>query len=78
METESSQVNQARQGARTACAESTCSRRVQDRTEDDDAWDESRNAEETSRTSSMANKRENMMENLQDRLTTMRDGFLER
>lgn len=41
------------------------------------AWNESKTVDEASCTS-ISSKQENMMENLQDRLTTMRDGFLER
>ncbi|XP_011340948.1 DDB1- and CUL4-associated factor 6 [Ooceraea biroi] len=70
METESSQIDQVQ----TASVESACNH---GRTERDNVWDESRNVDEMSCTS-MASKQENMMENLQDRLTTMRDGFLER
>jgi len=69
METESSQIDQVQ----TASAGSTYSH---DRTERDNVWDESSNMDEMS--TNMANKQENMMENLQDRLTTMRHGFLER
>jgi len=69
METESSQIDQVQ----TASAGSTYSH---DRTEHDNVWDESSTMDEMS--TNMANKQENMMENLQDRLTTMRDGFLER
>lgn len=65
METESSQSDAQ------ASEEST-----NNRTEHDNVWDESRNADETS--CSNMDKQENMMENLQDRLRTMRDGFLER
>jgi len=69
METESSQIDQVQ----TASAGSTYSH---GRTEHDNVWDESSTMDEMS--TNMANKQENMMENLQDRLTTMRDGFLER
>jgi len=68
METESSQTDQVQ----TASAESTYSR---GRT--DNVWNESNNMDETS-TNMANNKQENMMKNLRDRLTTMRDGFLER
>lgn len=72
METESSQ-NDAQ--AVASLEDSTSSH---DRTDKrDDVWDESRSADEAS-CANMDSKQENMMENLQDRLTTMRDGFLER
>jgi len=48
-----------------------------DRTDHDNVWNRNRNEDETSCTN-IISKQENMMENLQDRLTTMRDGFLER
>ncbi|XP_071562962.1 DDB1- and CUL4-associated factor 6 isoform X1 [Temnothorax nylanderi] len=70
METESSQSDQAQ----ITCVKSTSSH---DRTEHDDVWNRNRNENETSCTN-ITSKQENMMENLQDRLTTMRDGFLER
>lgn len=69
METESSQSD--------AQAASACSTNSNHRTKHDDAWDESENASEASR-ANIGSKQESMMENLQDRLTTMRDGFLER
>ncbi|XP_020293047.1 DDB1- and CUL4-associated factor 6-like [Pseudomyrmex gracilis] len=72
METESSQIDQAQ----AASAESSSS--SHDRTcEQNNAWSENTNEVEAS-CANMAEKQENMMENLQDRLTTMRDGFLER
>lgn len=70
METESSQSDQAE----ITSVKSISSR---DRTERDDVWNQNRNEDETS-CANITSKRENMMENLQDRLTTMRDGFLER
>lgn len=70
METESSQSDQAE----ITSVKSISSR---DRTEHDDVWNQNRNEDETS-CANITSKRENMMENLQDRLTTMRDGFLER
>lgn len=48
-----------------------------DRTEHDNVWNRNRNEDEAS-CGNITSKQENMMENLQDRLTTMRDGFLER
>ncbi|XP_011864324.1 PREDICTED: DDB1- and CUL4-associated factor 6-like isoform X2 [Vollenhovia emeryi] len=68
METESSQSDQAQ----ITPVKSTSSH---DRTEHDNVWN--RNESETS-CANITSKQENMMENLQDRLTTMRDGFLER
>ncbi|XP_012217547.1 DDB1- and CUL4-associated factor 6 isoform X2 [Linepithema humile] len=70
METESSQTDQAQ----AVSAEYTSSH---DRIAHSDVWDRNRNEDEASR-ANIASKQENMMENLQDRLTTMRDGFLER
>lgn len=70
METESSQSDQAQ----ITSVKSTSSR---DRTEHDNVWNRNKNQNETS-CASITSKQENMMENLQDRLTTMRDGFLER
>lgn len=67
METESSQSD-------TQVA-SACSTSSHHRTKHGDMWDGSEDANEASRANS---KQESMMENLQDRLTTMRDGFLER
>ncbi|XP_011702752.1 PREDICTED: DDB1- and CUL4-associated factor 6-like isoform X2 [Wasmannia auropunctata] len=67
METESSQSDQAQ----ITCVKSTSSH---DRSEHDNVW----NRNETSCANITISKQENMMENLQDRLTTMRDGFLER
>lgn len=70
METESSQTDQAQ------AAESSSS--SHDRTcEHNNAWSENTNEVEAS-CANIAEKQENMMENLHDRLTTMRDGFLER
>ncbi|XP_014470380.1 PREDICTED: DDB1- and CUL4-associated factor 6-like isoform X2 [Dinoponera quadriceps] len=69
METESSQSD--------AQAASACSTSSHHRTKHDDVWDESGSASEASR-ANIDSKQESMMENLQDRLTTMRDGFLER
>lgn len=43
-----------------------------------DTEGESSNTETNCRTDMASKREENMMENLQDRLTTMRDGFLER
>lgn len=43
-----------------------------------DTEGESSNAETSCHTDMASKREENMMENLQDRLTTMRDGFLER
>lgn len=71
METESSQSDQTQQ---ITCIKSTSSH---DRTEHDNVWNRNRNDDETS-CANITSKQENMMENLQDRLTTMRDGFLER
>lgn len=70
METESSQINQAQ----AVSAEYTSSH---NKIAHSDVWDRNRNENEASR-ANIASKQENMMENLQDRLTTMRDGFLER
>lgn len=69
METESSQSDQAQ----ITSVKSTSNH---DRTEHN-VWDRNRNEDETS-CANITSKQENMMENLQDRLTTMRDGFLER
>lgn len=70
METESSQSDQAQ-------ITSVKSTNNNDRTDHDNVWDRSRNENETS-CANITSKQENMMENLQDKLTTMRDGFLER
>lgn len=70
METESSQSDQAQ----ITSVKSTSNN---DRTEHNNVWDRNRNEDETS-CANITSKQENMMENLQDRLTTMRDGFLER
>lgn len=70
METESSQTDQTQ----AVSAGYTSSH---DRIAHNDAWDRNRNEDEASR-ENIASKQENMMENLHDRLTTMRDGFLER
>lgn len=48
-----------------------------DRSKCGNVWNESKTIDKASCTS-ISSKQENMMENLQDRLTTMRDGFLER
>ncbi|XP_032665670.1 DDB1- and CUL4-associated factor 6-like isoform X2 [Odontomachus brunneus] len=69
MEIESSQSD-----AQAASASSTSSHH---RSKHGDIWDEGGNANEASR-ANIGSKQESMMENLQDRLTTMRDGFLER
>lgn len=69
METESSQVQ--------APETSTESISNNDKIKHGNVWNKRRNLNETSCTN-INNKPENMMENLQDRLTTMRDGFLER
>lgn len=69
METESSQNDQAQ----ITSVKSTS----HDRTGHDNVWNRNRNENETS-CANITSKQENMMENLQDRLTTMRDGFLER
>ncbi|XP_012533049.1 DDB1- and CUL4-associated factor 6 isoform X2 [Monomorium pharaonis] len=71
METESSQSDQTQ----ITCLNSTSSQ--VDKTEHDNIWNRNRNEHETS-CGNITSKQENMMENLQDRLTTMRDGFLER
>lgn len=70
METESSQSDQAQ-------ISSVKSTNNHNRTDHDNVWNRNRNENETSCTN-ITSKQENMMENLQDRLTTMRDGFLER
>ncbi|XP_018406864.1 PREDICTED: DDB1- and CUL4-associated factor 6-like isoform X1 [Cyphomyrmex costatus] len=70
METDSSQSDRA-QITSLRCTTS------HDRTEHDNAWNRNRNENEAS-CGDITSKQENMMENLQDRLTTMRDGFLER
>lgn len=69
MEIESSQSD-----VQTASA---CSTSSHHRSKHGDMWDESGDANEASR-ANIGSKQESMMENLQDRLTTMRDGFLER
>ncbi|EGI62652.1 PREDICTED: DDB1- and CUL4-associated factor 6-like [Acromyrmex echinatior] len=70
METDSSQSDRA-QITSIRCTTS------RDRTEHDSVWNRNRNEDEAS-CGNITSKQENMMENLQDRLTTMRDGFLER
>ncbi|XP_011644196.1 DDB1- and CUL4-associated factor 6-like [Pogonomyrmex barbatus] len=70
METESSQIGQAQ------IASAKCTSNV-DKRDHDNVWNRNRNEDETACTN-ITSKQENMMENLQDRLTTMRDGFLER
>ncbi|KAG5326622.1 DCAF6 factor, partial [Pseudoatta argentina] len=70
METDSSQSDRA-QITSIRCTTS------RDRTEHDNVWNRNRNEDEAS-CGNITSKQENMMENLQDRLTTMRDGFLER
>ncbi|KYM77255.1 DDB1- and CUL4-associated factor 6 [Atta colombica] len=70
METDSSQSDRA-QITSIRCTTS------RDRTEHDNVWNRNRNEDEVS-CGNITSKQENMMENLQDRLTTMRDGFLER
>lgn len=69
METESSQNDQAQ----ITSVKSTS----HDRTGHDNVRNRNRNENETS-CANITSKQENMMENLRDRLTTMRDGFLER
>ncbi|EFN82313.1 DDB1- and CUL4-associated factor 6 isoform X2 [Harpegnathos saltator] len=69
METESSQGD--------AQAASACSTSSHHRTKHGGVWHESEKANDASR-ANIGSKQESMMENLQDRLTTMRDGFLER
>ncbi|KAL0108166.1 hypothetical protein PUN28_015037 [Cardiocondyla obscurior] len=70
METESSQSDQTQ-------VTSLISTSSHDRTEHNNVWTRNKNDNETP-CASINSKQENMMENLQDRLTTMRDGFLER
>lgn len=68
--TESSQIRQSQ----IAFTESKSSH---DRNEHNNVYDQNRNKDEGS-CANISSKQENMMENLQDRLTTMRDDFLER
>ncbi|XP_076629748.1 DDB1- and CUL4-associated factor 6 isoform X4 [Colletes latitarsis] len=71
MKTESSQTKTPK------CSMQPCSSRAMDRC--NDAPEEDQNSSEDSPRTNMENKQEgHMMENLQDRLTKMRDGFLEK
>lgn len=69
-ETESSQTRQSQ----NAFTESISSHE----TEHNNVYNQNRNEDEGSCATNISNKQENMMENLQDRLTTMRDDFLEK
>lgn len=70
IETESSQTRQSQ----IASTESISSH---NRTEHNNIYNQNRNKDEGS-CANISSKQENMMENLQDRLTTMRDDFLEK